>query len=146
MVTVKNLFCNAKIDFPILVHRNSALILSSKQVQKLEKLGISFEELFLPLTDLIDKKVKERSTLVIDFSKERTHLELLFKQLEAIAAKTDKSFMGAVKAQHQKQLNGLNKLEKRLLKAEKRQQQNYVLQLTALQSALFRTEFYKSEL
>ncbi|MDP2088060.1 MAG: bacillithiol biosynthesis cysteine-adding enzyme BshC [Flavobacteriaceae bacterium] len=134
---LKPYFETQKVDFPILLHRNSVLILTEKQQQKIQKLGLIPGELFLPLTDLINKKVKERSEVEIDFSKERTHLELLFKQLEEIAAKTDKSFIGAVKAQHQKQLNGLNKLEKCLLKAEKRHQETYVLQLTALHQELF---------
>ena len=37
-----------------------------------------------------------------------------------MAVQTDKSFIGAVKAQEAKQLKGLENLEKRLLKAEKR--------------------------
>ena len=37
-----------------------------------------------------------------------------------LAKETDISFLGAVQAQEKKQLNGLDKLEKRLLKAEKR--------------------------
>ena len=43
-----------------------------------------------------------------------------FKYLEKIAKKTDSTFEGAVKAQKSKQFKGIDKLEKRLLKAQKR--------------------------
>ena len=45
--------------------------------------------------------------------------------------------IGAVKAQYQKQLNGLKKLENRLLKAEKRKHQSYINNLAALHAELF---------
>ncbi|MDO9261597.1 MAG: bacillithiol biosynthesis cysteine-adding enzyme BshC [Flavobacteriaceae bacterium] len=134
---LKFYFETQKVDFPILLHRNSALILTEKQQQKIQKLGLNQQEILWPLTDLINQKIKEIAAHEIDFSKERTQLELLFKQLEAIATKTDKSFIGAVKAQHQKQINGLNKLEKRLIKAEKRKHQAYINQLTNLHIELF---------
>ncbi|NNF19128.1 MAG: bacillithiol biosynthesis BshC, partial [Flavobacteriaceae bacterium] len=50
---------------------------------------------------------------------------------------TDKSFLGAVKAQEVKQLKGLDNLEKRLLKAQKRKLSDQVSRLTALQNELF---------
>ena len=134
---LKPYFETQKVDFPILLHRNSALILTVKQQQKIQKLGLTLQEILLPLSDLFHKKVKEISEHEIDFTKEKLHLELLFKQLEEITAKTDKSFIGAVKAQHQKQINGLKNLEKRLIKAEKRKHQAYINQLTNLHLELF---------
>ena len=37
-----------------------------------------------------------------------------FLKLHALSLKTDKSFLGALKAQEKKQLNGLDNLEKKL--------------------------------
>ena len=45
--------------------------------------------------------------------------------------------MGAVAAQEKKQLNGLDNLEKRLLKAQKRKLADQLERLTALQDELF---------
>ncbi|MDP3352397.1 MAG: bacillithiol biosynthesis cysteine-adding enzyme BshC [Flavobacteriaceae bacterium] len=134
---LKSYFDYQKVEFPILLHRNSALILTKKQQNQLKKLKLTFDDLWMPLPQLINKKVKEISEITIDFEKERKYLNSMFLNLETIASKTDKSFIGAVKAQQQKQLNGLNKLEKRLLKAEKRKHQEYINQLTALHSELF---------
>ena len=60
-----------------------------------------------------------------------------FKALYKIAEQTDKSFFGAVKAQEVKQLKGLDTLEKRLLKAQKRKLSEEISRITAIQNELF---------
>ncbi len=126
-----------KVPFPILLLRNSVVLMSEKQEQKLAKLNISKEELFLKQLDLIHKKVKEISSLEIDFSSQKELLVKQFATLERIAAQTDASFIGAVKAQEKKQLNGLDTLEKRLLKAEKRKHQELTERIKTLHDELF---------
>ena len=134
---LKKYFEKVKVPFPILLLRNSALVISEKQQRKLTKLNISNEEVFLPQYQLLNIKIKELSTLKIDFSKQRHFLQKQFSDLETIAIQTDKSFIGAVKAQEKKQLKGLNKLEKRLLKAEKRKFNDITIRITELQNELF---------
>ena len=60
-----------------------------------------------------------------------------FKQLHTIASQTDNSFKGAVSAQEKKQIKGLEVLEKRLLKAEKKAHKDYVDRLESLHLELF---------
>ncbi len=134
---LKDYFNQQKVDFPILLHRNSVLLLNEKQQNQLVKLQLSYQDLLLPIQELINKKIKEISEVSVDFTKQREYLNAMFLEMESIAAKTDKSFMGAVKAQHQKQLNGLTNLEKRLLKAEKIKHQTYINQLTTFHQELF---------
>jgi len=55
----------------------------------------------------------------------------------ALAEKTDKSFLGAVKAQEVKQKKGLDALEKRLLKAQKSKLKDQVVRLTEIQNEIF---------
>ena len=57
--------------------------------------------------------------------------------LHELAKQTDRSFEGAVAAQQKKQLNGLDKLEKRLLKAQRRKLKNELERLTDIQEILF---------
>lgn len=134
---LKAYFEAVKVPFPILLLRNSVLLITEKQFKKAEKLNISIEELFLNQEKLINKKVKEISKIKIDFSKQKTFLQEQFKSLKNLALKTDKSFVGAVKAQEKKQLNGLEVLEKRLLKAQKRKLKDVVKRIVLLQNQLF---------
>lgn len=123
--------------FPVLLLRNSALLISEKQRRKAARLGLTLPELFLPQNSLIDKKVRELSKIAIDFTPQRELLKKQFKDLYGLAAETDPSFLGAVKAQEVKQLKGLDRLEKRLLKAQKRKLKDQLGRLVALQSKLF---------
>lgn len=126
-----------KVTFPMLLVRNSVLLATKKQVMKLDKLGLSWNEIFMSQELLSNKKAKEFSNFTIDFSEQKEVLKQQFKALYEIALNTDKSFIGAVKAQEIKQINGLDKLEKRLLKAEKRVLSEKLNQLYVLQDALF---------
>ncbi|MGB1308450.1 MAG: bacillithiol biosynthesis cysteine-adding enzyme BshC [Oceanihabitans sp.] len=134
---LKDYFNKVNVVFPMLLLRNSVLIKTKKQEEKLKKLQVSLEDTFLKQDVLINKKVKQISSIEIDFSKQLSHLKKQFKDLYAIAEKTDKSFVGAVAAQEKKQINGLQHLEKRLLTAQKRKLKDKIARITEIQEALF---------
>ncbi|MBU2928566.1 bacillithiol biosynthesis cysteine-adding enzyme BshC [Winogradskyella psychrotolerans] len=134
---LKSNFEAQNVTFPMLLLRNSALIKTTKQAEKLESLNISDQDLFLNRHSFINKKVRKISNIDIDFSDQIAHLEAQFKSLYDLAEQTDKSFFGAVKAQEVKQLNGLKHLEKRLLQAQKRKLADQISRCTELQEQLF---------
>lgn len=134
---LKDYFKAEKVPFPILLLRNSALLQTEKQQKKRQKLQISIDELFLKQHELINRKVRQISNIDIDFTSQKEHLKQQFENLYKLAEQTDKSFLGAVKAQEVKQLKGISHLEKRLLKAQKRKLADEVSRITALQNELF---------
>ncbi|MCW1147708.1 bacillithiol biosynthesis cysteine-adding enzyme BshC [Flavobacterium lacisediminis] len=134
---LKSNFDANQITFPILLLRNSVLIVTEKQVEKLEKLDLNWADIFQSQQILVNEKTKAISDFTIDFSKQKEFLKNQFKELYEIAAKTDKSFLGAVKAQEIKQLKGLDNLEKKLLKAEKRIHSEKLHRIIKIQNELF---------
>ena len=134
---LKSTFKAFNVPFPMLLMRNSALLVTEKQQKKADKLHLTLQELFLTQNELIAKKVNQKSTIHFDFESKRKQLEENFKELEILASKTDASFIGAVKAQEKKQLKGLDHLEKRLLKAEKKKMYDIVTRIELLQNELF---------
>jgi len=134
---LKQYFNKVTVPFPILLLRNSVLLLTEKQRKKMAALNISDVEIFLPQNDLIKNKVKEISDLKLNFSDQQLELQKMFDLLKTLALKTDKSFTGAVLAQEKKQLNGLKNLEKRLLRAQKRKYKETVERIALLQDELF---------
>lgn len=134
---LKSMFGAMKVSFPILLLRNSALVISDSQSKKLKKMELSAQNLFLDQTSLINKKIRSISNIDIDFSPQKRLLEEQFKTMYELAKQTDASFLGAVKAQEKKQKKGLHKLEKRLLKAQKRKLKDHVVRLTEIQNELF---------
>jgi len=134
---LKSSFDAMKVAFPILLLRNSALLISEKENKKIQNLELIPADLFLKQNSLINKRIREISNIDIDFSSQKEHLSNQFEALYQLAEETDKSFLGAIKAQEVKQINGLNHLEKRLLKAQKIKLKDQVIRLTALQNKLF---------
>ena len=134
---LKAMFEAMQVPFPVLLVRNSALVVSKKQGGKLKKLDLAAKDLFLKQNSFINKKIREISNIDIDFSPQKALLEEQFKAMYDLAEQTDPSFLGAVKAQEVKQKNGLNHLEKRLLKAQKRKLKDQVRRMTEIQNELF---------
>ena len=137
---LKDMFAQYKVPFPMLMLRNSVLLISEAQEKKLHKLGLTHHDIFLK-NNILENKITQRlSEYPIDFSAQRACLQEHFAQLHRIAAHTDKSFLGAVKAQEAKQLKGLDNLEKRLLKAQKKKYRETLDRVIDLRVSLFPKE------
>ena len=134
---LKSNFEANNITFPILLLRNSVLVATKKQIEKMEKLNLNWSDVFQNQQILINEKTKDFSDFTISFSEQKTFLKNQFEALYTIASKTDKSFLGAVKAQEVKQIKGLENLEKKLLKAEKRIHNEKLERIVQLQNELF---------
>lgn len=134
---LQSMFETMGVTFPVLSLRNSVLVIAKKQYDKLKRLNLSTTDLFLKQSSFINKKIREISNIDIDFTPQKKYLEEQFKALYDLAEQTDKSFLGAVKAQEVKQKKGLDSLEKRLLKAQKRKLADHVTRITEIQNELF---------
>lgn len=134
---LKSNFKANNITFPMLLLRNSALVVTEKQLKKIDSLQLEWADLFEKQNQLITQKTKEFSNFNIDFSEQKQFLHQQFQDLYKIAEQTDKSFVGAVSAQEKKQLKGLENLEKRLLKAEKRIHTDKLERIISIQNELF---------
>ena len=113
-------FAHFNIPFPMLLLRNSALLYSEKLGKKISKLNLKPQDLFLDRNTLLNEKVKQMSSINLDLSPLKEQLKKQFDSLHDLVSQTDASFGGAVAAQQAKQFKGIDHLEKRLLKAQKR--------------------------
>ena len=134
---LKSFFDASNITFPALLLRNSVLLATEKQANKADKLELKWSDLFLKQFELQEKIVRRASDFTLDFTEQKAFLEAQFAQLKEMAKFTDASFIGAVNAQETKQLKGLNTLEKRLIKAEKRRHADQLNRIIELQDELF---------
>jgi bacillithiol biosynthesis cysteine-adding enzyme BshC len=134
---LKSFFAATKVTFPMLLLRNSVLLATEKQAKKADKLDLTWKDLFSKQANLINYKTKQLSEFPIDLTNLKEQLQKQFAVLYEVANKTDESFMGAVKAQEVKQTKGLENLEKRLLKAQKRNLSAILQRIIDLQNELF---------
>lgn len=134
---LKSFFDAQEVLFPLLILRNSALMISEKNIRKINKFDLKLKDLFLKRNALINKKVRQISNIDLDLSPFKKLLEEQFEHLDSLIQKTDASFEGAVKAQKAKQFKGIDHLEQRLLKAQKIKLKDQIERMVLLQEQLF---------
>lgn len=134
---LKSFFDAVNITFPMLLVRNSVLLATEKQAKKADNLGLTWKDLFTKQENLVNEITHKISPFPIDLTPQKELLKKQFEYLYNLANQTDKSFSGAVKAQEVKQTKGLENLEKRLLKAQKRKLSHQLQRVTDLQCELF---------
>lgn len=137
---LKAYFDDQNVPFPIILLRNSAVLVSQKAAKKMKRLDLQKVDMFLKLNVLINKKIRQISNIDLDLQFLKNQLEKQFTQLAELVDKTDASFAGSVKAQRQKQFKGIAVLEKRLLKAQKRKLADQVARMTDLHQDIFPQE------
>jgi len=134
---LQSFFNAAKVSFPMLLVRNSIVLATEKQIKKADALQLSWADLFSKQKDLVNNKTKALSEINLDLSNLKMQLNKQFEELYSIANQTDNSFIGALKAQEIKQIKGIDHLEKRLLKAQKRNLRDVLNRIIHLQNELF---------
>ena len=140
---LKEYFNFKKITFPILSVRSSVLFVSKKQKDKCEKFKISISNLFNKSNKLTQLYLIKNSKIKIDLSNQKNAIKENFSQFHKLAKLTDKSFLGAVRAQEKKQIKGIENLEKRLIRAEKRIHEDNLSRLFVLKNELFPNDSFQ---
>lgn len=133
----KTIFDHFGINFPMLVLRNSAMLIDSGTQKKKEKTGLEWQEFFEEEETLVKNFVKKTSTNALDISSEKEKVNDIFAGIREKAIAVDTTLAGAVEAQKAAVLNGLDGLEKKILKAEKRNFETATAQVRAVKLKLF---------
>ena len=129
---LKTMFEAYNVEFPLLVLRNSMLIRTKKQFEKQLALNLKNIDLFQSARNTIKDNIEKESDLIEKLPSFKKELEDIFNALEDIANQTDSTFSNMLQAQRTKQLKGFEKLEKRLVKAEIKKQNDYQIRIENL--------------
>ncbi len=132
---LKTVFKQEQLPFPILLLRNSAMFLNHKQHKQFMDLGFNITDLFLPKNDLINTYIKEKNSKSVTITEELSAIEAVYQKI--LAKTTDVSIQSSIKAALQKQYNVLEKVEKKLLKSEKKKHETALLQIEKIKQDLF---------
>ena len=134
---LKELFDHYNIVFPVLVLRNSFLIIEDKWKQALEKLNLQVADLFIPPDQLLKRIVTETSANKISLNGNFEKAEALFDQIQIQAGAVDATLLNHVSAIKTKALKTLKELEKKMYRAEKRKFSAQQNQLQRIRQTLF---------
>jgi len=134
---LKEMFDANNISFPILVLRNSVLLIDKGSEKRLSKLEIKSTELFKPTDELINNYLKKGASIILELKEEEKTVEAVFEDMAKKAGSIDPSLEPMVKAELQKSLKSLKNIENRLIKAEKKKEEVAVNQIKNLKEKLF---------
>ncbi|HTN09199.1 bacillithiol biosynthesis cysteine-adding enzyme BshC [Agriterribacter sp.] len=134
---LKEMFTHYKVPYPVLLQRNSFLIVEKKMGQLMDKLGISAEALFKDEALLLKDIVNARSSLQLTLEKEMRQMADFYKHIETVTHPVDTTLTQHVNAIEAKAVKALKNVEKKMLRAEKRKYTVQSAQLHQLKSALF---------
>ena len=134
---LKALFEHYKVSFPVLLLRNSFLIIEKKWQKKISKLGFSTEDFFLPELDLINRVVENESKRQLKLNGTFSNAEEFYNHIKEQVASIDSSLAKHVEALKVKSLHQLHELEKKMLRAEKRKFTDQQRQIKAIKKQLF---------
>jgi bacillithiol biosynthesis cysteine-adding enzyme BshC len=134
---LKRLFVHFRVPFPMLILRNSFLLINEQEKDKLDRTGLSVADIFRPEEELINEWVRRQSQQQLSLEGEIAEGQAYYEKLKRIAASVDSTLVQHVEALQAKALEPIRELEKKLLKAEKRKFKDQQRQINVLQSALF---------
>jgi bacillithiol biosynthesis cysteine-adding enzyme BshC len=134
---LKPVFEHFQTPFPILMPRNFAMYVPAVCAKRIRKLGLLPEDLFQDTITLKGKFVELHASHALKFDNEN---KIVNKALNAILHKAqmvDPTLEKAVLAETKRFANAIARLEKKMRRAEERNQETGVRQLLAVKSELF---------
>ncbi|GAB3945360.1 bacillithiol biosynthesis cysteine-adding enzyme BshC [Spirosoma harenae] len=134
---LKSVFDHYQTTFPILMPRNFALYIPSVSAKRIGKLGLTPEDLFQDTLKIKHEYVEHHARHTLKFDNEN---KIVHKALDAILHKAqmvDPTLEKAVLAETKRFANAITRLEKKMRRAEERNQETGVRQLLAVKDELF---------
>ena len=113
--------------------------------RKFSKTGLELKDLFEEKNFLFNHWVLKNSLRNLTVGAERAEVSKIFDQLRERASSLDKSLAPFVAAEGQRTLNSLEKIERNLVRAEKRLHADKFRQIENVKDALFPGETCRSE-
>ena len=136
---LKRMFDKQHISFPVLVLRDSLMLIDKNLEKKISELGFTVMDLFLSYDELVKKFMHEQvlTGQAISFAHESASIEKIFDNLFTKTTQIDATLAGAVNAEKQKALNGIKTLEDKITKALKRKNETSLNQIKNIKDKLF---------
>jgi bacillithiol biosynthesis cysteine-adding enzyme BshC len=134
---LKDLFNHYKVPFPMLVVRNSFLIIEKKWQEKIEKLALQAKDLFQPEQEVLTMLVSRQKNGELKLKNELEAAIRVYDVLKDKAANIDRSLLQHVEALQARTIKPLQELEKKMLRAEKKKYETEQRQIQTVRAALF---------
>lgn len=134
---LKSSFEYYNIPFPVIMQRNSALIVDELSKKRLNNLEINLEDIFTDFNQLIKNFVENKSDNELKLDEEKNQIDAIFSELEEKVKLIDPTLVAVVSAEKTKTINTFSGLESKISKAEKRKFEIEISQIEKIKEKLF---------
>jgi len=134
---LKSNFDHYKIDFPILLPRNSALISDEHLDYKVFRLNLTFKSIFRKADDLKREYVRIHSKHRLNLNEEWLEMETIFERIKQRAAKIDPTLRPSTEAIKARLCKAITNLEKKFVKADKLNFEEAIIQIDKMKEKFF---------
>ncbi len=117
---LKDLFHHFDVPFPLLLLRHSVLWADEKSLKRLAKVNVKVKTLFTDTEVILKDFVKNNTAENLKLTGEKQEIEEFFKTIQDKAINIDKTLEASVAAEKVKTLRSIEKIEKKILRAEKK--------------------------
>ncbi len=134
---LKGVFDHFKIPFPMLMPRNFAMVIEKSVAHKFEKTGLEYKHLFEEKNYLFNQWIIKNTTHDLSLGKEMALFAEQFSAIRDRAGHIDSTLNKFVDAQATRAADSLEKIEQKILRAEKRVHREKLGQLESVKDILF---------
>ncbi len=134
---LKGVFDHFNIPFPMLMPRNFALVIEKNVAHKFEKTGLDYKHLFEEKNYLFNQLILKNTTHDLSLGKELTLFAEQFSVIRDRAGRIDPTLIKFIDAQATRTASSLDKIEQKILRAEKRVHREKLGQLESVKDILF---------
>jgi bacillithiol biosynthesis cysteine-adding enzyme BshC len=134
---LRSLFDHFQVPFPVLVLRNSYLLVEKKWKEKISSLGLEIQDFFEDSAAITARHVLNLRGEALRLNGSLTEIEKLYDQFRKQASAVDPTLEKHVEALRSRAVEKLITLEKKMVKAEKRKHSDQQRQILAIREKLF---------
>ncbi len=134
---LKSNFDHYKVDFPILILRNSGLIIGKETAAKIAKMELKPADLFKSVDKIKSDWVKKHSDHTLSLTEEWRELSAVFEKIKLRAYKIDSTLAPSADAVQARLKHAIDSLEKKMVKAEKQNYNTRLEQVAYIKNDIF---------
>ena len=134
---LKEAFDHYDVPYPLVILRNSGMLADARISDKLRRLNLDFKDVFKSAPQLKNEYVRAQSNHQLDLRDEWEELTTIFEKIKTRAYKIDPTLGPSTDAVLARLKHAMNRLEKKLLKADKRNHQDALEQIDRIKEQLF---------
>jgi bacillithiol biosynthesis cysteine-adding enzyme BshC len=134
---LKSNFDHYGVDFPILILRNSGLVIGRDTASKIAKMDLQPSEIFKNTDQIKNDWIVKHSKHHLDLAGEWREISAIFEKIKLRAHKIDSTLAPSTEAVQTRLKHAIDNLEKKLVKAEKRNYHTRLEQVEHIKTDLF---------